>query len=407
MQPSGALPAPTSDLTPVDSVEATHLVALSATYRDLPTDAREALASAIVGTRDPLQERVVLHTCHRVELVGVLKPDARVPELSGARIATGLRAVERVFLVTGGLDSAVLAEEQVLGQVRSAYDDALGRGETGPVLNELYRRAIRFGKRVRSEVQPRNDRSLADRTVRWIAERLGPEVRPASALVLGTGEMGRLLASRLAGHGMTITIGSRSLARARRTAEELPNASRHRSMMLEEAVLHAAQHDVVAIAVRSASTPLDRHHLETSRPLPLVVDLSAPRAVTSGAADLLGDRLLDLDRLGTLSATQPLSTTAEQRLRAAAREGAARFVDWWSTRTSGDGIALLRAHAAEIRERHLRRLRRRPDMTPEQLAAVETATAAMLGELLHVPTLRLRRDPDARAVVSHVFGIEP
>jgi len=349
----------------------------------------------------------VLHTCHRVELVGVLKPDARLPQLTGSRIATGLLAVERVFLVTGGLDSAVLAEEQVLGQVRSAYDDALGRSETGPILNELYRRAIRFGKRVRSEAQPRNDRSLVDRTVRWIAERLGPEVRPASALVLGTGEMGRLLASRLAGHGMTITIGSRSLARAQRMAEELPNASRHRSMVLDEAVRHAAKHDVVAIAVRSASTPLDRHHLEASHPLPLVVDLSAPRAVTSGAADLLGDRLLDLDRLGILSTTQPLSTTAEQRLRAAAREGAATFVDWWSTRSSGDGIALLRAHAAEIRERHLQRLRRRPDMTPEQLAAVETATAAMLGELLHVPTLTLQREPDARAVVGRIFGIGP
>jgi glutamyl-tRNA reductase len=353
------------------------------------------------------EEHVLLRTCHRVEMVGVLRDDTAPPTLGGATYLAGIEAAERVFLVSGGLDSAVVAEEQVLGQVRSAYEGALEAGDTGPVLNELYRRALRFGRRVRSEVQPTTDRSLADRSARWIAERLGPEPRPASALVLGTGQMGRLLAELFARAGMTITVGSRSASRAERIIEHLPTPSRHRAVEMPAAIEQAASHDVVVIAVRSSSSALDTPHLERRRRLPLVIDLSAPPAVTFGAAAMLGDRLLDLDRLGALSAASPLTEVAERRLRHAAQDEAHRFVDWWSTRANADSIALLRAHASEIRERHLDRLRRRPDLSSAQISAVEAATAAMIGELLHTPTDRLRREPEAREVVARIFGIGP
>jgi glutamyl-tRNA reductase len=400
------LPASTRDDNPTHTLEPDRLVNLSATYRDLATDAREVLAERLLGLHEPFTERVTLHTCHRVELIGVLAAGASLPGLPIAGVTRGEEAAERAFLVAGGLDSAVVAEEQLLGQVRATYEDALAAGETGPLLNELLRRAIGFGKRVRSEVQPRTDRSLADRATRWVVERLGPEIRPTTALVVGTGEMGERLASSLAVNGMTVSVGSRSPERARRIVAGLPNAERHRALDLEDALRQAAKHDVVAIAVRSASLPLDAPHMADAHPLPLVVDLSAPRAVTPEAAELLGDRLLDLDRLGALSGSHSVGQAAERRLRAVARQNARSFMDWWSRRSSGDGIALLHAHAAEIRERHLGRLRRRPDLTPEQLAAVEATTAAMVGELLHAPTVRLQREPAARDVVARVFGLD-
>jgi glutamyl-tRNA reductase len=353
-----------------------------------------------------LSEHVTLHTCHRVELVGVLASEEAWRAPGGLHVARGVDAAERVFLVAGGLDSAVIGEEQLLGQVRDAYESALAAQTTGPVLNELLRRAIAFGKRVRSEVQPRTDRSLAERAVRWATQRLDADARAGTTLVIGTGEMGELVAGSLATAGMSVTVGSRSPERARRLVEGLPHASRHRSLVLEQALDVAAEQAIVAIAVRSASVPLDVAHLNRARQLPLAVDLSAPRAVTPAAAQLLGERLLDLDRLGALSSAGGLSPTAERRLRAAAREGAGRFVSWWGQRSSNDGIAMLHAHAAEIRERHLDRLRRRPDLTPEQLSAMETTAAAMLGELLHGPTTRLRREPSARDVVARVFGLE-
>ena len=398
-----AVPRSTPDANPNSTFRPDGLVVLSATYRERGTEEREALAEALLQ-RKGFVEQVSLHTCHRIELIAVLAHGELPPAHPGLGLARGAEAAERVFLVAGGLDSAVVAEEQVLGQVREAYEGARAAGATGPVLNELLQRAIRFGKRVRSEVQPRTDRGLADRALGWAAQRLDPGAGRA-ALVIGTGEMGGLVAASLAARGMTVTVGSRSVERAERVVAGLPNSDHHRAVSLERGLRQAANQDVVAIAVRSATNLLDASHLLSGR-LPLVIDLSAPPAVTRAAADLLGDRLLDLDRLGAPSSTHRLSYAAEHRLRAAASGEARGFVTWWAQRSSGDGIATLHAHADEIRERHLERLRRRADLTPEQLTAVEATAAAMLGELLHAPTLRLQREPAARDVVARVFGLD-
>ncbi len=399
------VPGSTHDNDAHDTFIADRLVVLSATYRDLPTDARERLAATLPADEPSFVGRVVLHTCHRVELIGILAGDGHEPQLPGVRVFRGAEAAERVFIVAGGLDSAVFAEEQVLGQVRAAYENVRAAGATGPVLDELLQRAIRFGKRVRSELQPRTDRNLADHAVGWIRERLGVVQGPNAALVIGTGEMGTLLATSLAADGMRISVASRSLERAEGMIAGLAYGSGHRAVGIEQGLLQAGQHAVVAIAVRSAAMPLDAPHLAT-HPLPLVVDLSAPPAVSPAAAELLADRLVDLDRLGALPSARQLSHAAERRLRASARQAALEFVQWWAQRSSGDGIATLHAHAAQIRERHLDRLRRRSDLTPGQLAAVESATAAMLGELLHAPTIRLQSEAEAREVVARVFGLD-
>jgi glutamyl-tRNA reductase len=382
------------------------LLVLSTTYRDASTGAREDAAARLAELDEAFEERVLLHTCHRAELIGVVHEGRIVPDLAVVSRDEGAEAAERLLLVAGGLDSAVIGEEEILGQVRGAYEAALAAGQTGPILNELFRRAIRFGKRVRSEAQPRTDRSLADRAVRWLDGRLGPRKEAASALVIGSGTMGRLLAQRLAAGGLTVTVASRSGERAARVTASLPRRERHRAALLDEALSTAATHAVVAIAVRSASSPVERRHLAAAPAPPLVVDLSAPRAVTTDAAELLGDRLLDLDRLGSEAGTASLSPAAERRLRAAAATERDRFAAWLEARAGTDGVALLRTHASEIRRRHLDRLRRSRRLDDEQMAAVEAASAAMVGELLHGPSVHLRRDPAAAATVRRIFGFD-
>ena len=381
------------------------LVVASATFRDHDTDGREALAVALAAVADGLGQRVLLHTCHRVELIayaGTGDDAADLPPLLEHR--SGLAAVERVLLVTAGLDSAVLAEEQVLGQVRDAYAAALSRGQTGPVINELLRRAIRFGKRVRSFAQPIGDRSLADRAMRWVEGRLAPTGRPMTALVVGTGEMGRMLAAQLASHGSRVTVASRDGERAASLVSELPNPERHRATLISEALAGPLGHDVVALAVRSGKTRLEPRHVGSERTL--VVDLSSPSTVTAEAADLLGERLLDLDRLGVAEEARRLSADVERRLRREAHSEATGFAAWLEVRESGDAIAQLRAHGEEVRRRHIERLRLKSRLDDEQVAAVEAMTVAMFGELLHGPTVRLRHDPEAAARVREVFGIE-
>jgi glutamyl-tRNA reductase len=351
-------------------------------------------------------ERVLIHTCHRVELIAFVAGADDLADLPDVmHRSSGLAAAERVMLVAGGLDSTVLAEEQVLGQVRDAYQSALKRGQTGPVTNELLRRAIRFGKRVRSFAQPIGDRSLADSAARWVEQRLvASNGGPLRALVIGTGEMGRALAAHFAAQGARVTVASRSGEHAERIIAGLPRRERHDIALTSEVLAGPLPHDVVAIAVSSGKTQLEPRHLGSQ--LPLVVDLSSPRAVTADAAARLGERLLDLDRLGIASEAGRLSPDVERRLRQEARAEASGFASWLEVRASGDAIAMLRAHGEDVRRRHLDRLRLRSSLDEAQAAAVEAMTVAMLGELLHGPTLRLRDDPEAAASVREVFGIE-
>ena len=388
------------------AAELDRLVVASATFRDHDTGHREALAATLDARAEGLPDYVVLHTCHRVELIAFTGATGRLPDLPGTfQRTSGLAAAERVMLVASGLDSAVLAEEQVLGQVRDAYRSALSRAQTGPVVNELLRRSIRFGKRVQSFAQPIGDRSLANRAMRWIEQRVGsPLERPVAALVVGTGEMGRVLAAGLATSGAWVTVASRNGDRAARLVAELPHPERHAATMISDALAGPLHHDVVAIAVRGGVTRLDSRHLDGRHPL--VVDLSSPSVVTADAAARLGERLLDLDRLGVGNEARRLSADVERRLRNEARVEATRFAAWLEVRASGDAIAMLRAHGEEVRRRHVERLRLKSSLDDKQAAAVEAMTVAMLGELLHGPTLQLRHDPDTAARVREEIGIE-
>jgi glutamyl-tRNA reductase len=372
-----------------------HIRVRFATFRDLTIDERSAHAAQLSSV--PVTEHLLLDTCHRVELVSV--DDAP----TAGRCVAGREAVRRVFEVVAGFDSAVVAEEQLLGQVRATYERALADGTTGPILNDLFRRALRFGRRVRSHARPGSDRSLADRGAFWLLERLDADA--VSVLVAGTGEMGRLVAGRLAGAGHRVTIVSRSAERGRRTVDRLPG-SQHRLVVgpLEPPLVSTAR--AVVLAVRSREPMLSARQLGAGA-LPWTLDLSTPAAVSPDAAAVLGDRLLTLDRLGEIAGAAPvLAAEVERRLRAEMADEVERFVTWLDSRRSGDALAVLHGEADTVRRRHLDRLRQRAGLDPEQLAAVDAASAAMMSELLHGPTVELRRGSVDAVTVRRIFGLD-
>ncbi|HET8571398.1 MAG TPA: hypothetical protein VFN14_05875 [Candidatus Limnocylindria bacterium] len=361
------------------------LVVIAGTFHDLPTDDREHLADHLATLRDGVAERLLLHTCHRAELLAVLdsgEQDVALPAVRGAD------AVERVLTVVAGLDSAVVAEEQLLGQVRDTYTAALARHETGPILNELMRRALRFGKHVRSSALPGGDRSLAQRALAWIAGHGAHE----TALIVGTGIVAREVAAGLAAAGTRCTVASRSAERAEQLANMLPGGP-HRGMLLDSAFETGAETGadpgVIVLATRTAG-PL----LRSSRSRGLVVDLCAPSAVDPALRPVLGARLVDLDRLG--HATNALPAAVERRLRAELADERDRFVAWLAERTATGRIVELRSAAEDARRRHLDRLRGHGDLAEDQLAEVERMTIALVNELLHDQTVRLRRQAQAR-----------
>jgi len=365
-----------------------------ATFREQASEGRAALARQFGSL--VADERVLLDTCHRVELFTV----ESMP--TDEAHANGRDAVQRAFEVVAGFDSAVVAEEQLLGQVRGAYESALADGSTGPILNELFRRALRFGRRVRTHARPGTDRSLADPGVAWLLERLPPASR---VIVVGTGDMGRLVSIRLADAGHRITIVSASADRGGRLLEQLAGNEHHLGVGTLTAE-HVARAGAIAIAIRTREPILTTALLAAGRH-PLTLDLSAPSAVTADAAALLGDRLLTLDRLSEhTGATPVLAPETERRLRAELVTEVDGFVAWLDARRGADALAILHGEANAVRQRHLARLQDRTALDQGQLAAVEAASTAMLGELLHGPSLELRRGGADAATVRRLFGLD-
>jgi len=366
-----------------------------ATFRDDSAQERERLAQVtpLVGAA----EHLLLHTCHRVELVSV---DDTATDVDGG--IAGRSAVSRVFEVVAGFDSAVIAEEQLLGQVRGAYEAALAAGSTGPILNELFRRSLRFGRRVRSHARPGSDRSLADRGAAWLIERISDA--PASVIVAGTGEMGRLAATLVAKRGHRVSVVSASAERGGRLLEALPGDG-HRLTVGSVSARHIAAADALVLAVRS-HTPVVTAEL-IGRARPWVLDMSSPGAVDAGAAERLADQLMTLDSLGAVAGRTPvLSPAVERRLRADLEREVDEFVAWLDARRGAGALEMLHAGADAVRQRHLARLRRRTPLDARQLRAVEAAATAMVGELLHGPSIELRRDGTDAETVRRLFGLE-
>ena len=376
-------------------LELERLSVVFTTFRDHTPEQRAADAERLAALA--ARERVLIETCHRVELV--MMGASASPE---APRHSGRAAVERVFSVVAGFDSAVVAEEQLIGQVRTAYERALAAGETGPVLNELFRRALRFGRRVRSYARPGTDRSLADRGAGWILTHVAPR---SPVLVAGTGEMGRLVAGRLAEAGHPVTVLSRSPERGAAMRDALSGGP-HRLAVGRLSRALATGHTAVALAVRTREPLLDEDHVDAD-PAPWTLDLSVPSAVSPTAAARLGGRLMTVDRLGRVGGSSPVFPPAtERRLRRELEAEVDGFVRWLEARHTTDAVALLRAEAEAVRRRHVDRLRRQAGLDPEQLAAADAATAAMIAELLHRPSVAVRRGGADAKTVRRLFGVD-
>ena len=326
------------------------LVALSATHRTAGLDARAAFALGPEGIdcfyaaarAAGLAEALVLATCNRLEAYAVgdeaaalharTALAAAVGSGSGAmdthlRPLPGRHAVEHLFAVVAGLDSQMLGEAEIAGQVKEAYADALARGMTGPILNRVFQKAFQASAWARTHTGlGQGQVSLGNVTVELAERAFGP-LASARVLVLGTGEVGRRIAQALVSRGAAeLTIASRTFANAASLASELGGAALELSTGLGQ--IHA--HDLVVgssaverplITLEAARAALERR---AGRPW-LLVDLGVPRNIDPAARALEGAYLADLDDLAAVAnANQRAREVEAARARAALVERAAR-----------------------------------------------------------------------------------
>lgn len=375
-----------------------------------PTDVPKAITGLV--SRPNVREAVILSTCNRTEVyavaerfhgayadirdffceVGGLDPDDLHPHLYSQHDEA---AVSHLFEVAAGLDSAVLGETEILGQVRQAWEFAQAEGGAKSTLNLLFRHAIETGKRARTETAiSRSTASVSSAAVEMVAERVG-SLADARVLVLGAGEMGEGVAVALVGAGATnIIVTNRTHERAVALAQRV-----HGSVVSYHDLPSAlARADVLLTCSRAGTVVVDADLIASARhgddaPL-LVVDIAVPRNVDSAASSLPGVTLLDLDDLRDWAARGIEQRSHEaDHVREIVGEEVERFVVDVTARQAAPLVASLYERAEQVRAAELERFGSKlASLDPSQRAAVEALTKGIVAKLLHQPSVRLKDD---------------
>jgi glutamyl-tRNA reductase len=304
------------------------------------------------------------------------------------------RAVEHAFSVASGLDSMVLGEAQILGQLKDAYRVAQETGSTGPVLNKLFQAAFSAAKRVRSETRiGANAVSLASATVS-LARRVYADLSAHSALLIGAGEMNALTARHFMSAGVKrMVIANRTLERARTLAAEI-NAH---AVGLSDLDQELAQADIVISCTGSPTPLLSKHAVETAirarrrRPI-FMVDMAVPRDIEAGVADLEDVYLFSIDDLQQLvDENMQQREVAAGGARLVIAEEVNRFLTESRAQDAGPAIRALRQQAEGIRQQTVEQARRMVASGKSTDEVIEYLANTLTNRLLHTPTQALRQ----------------
>ncbi len=360
---------------------------------------------------DAVSEAVAISTCNRTELylVGadpvaaesvVLSQLARHAAIRPTELAElsyaprNCDAARQLFRVTAGLDSMILGEHEVQGQVKRAYESALAAGTTGPLTNRLFSAALHTGKRVRNETALADSHvSLSSVAVDLAATLLG-ELAGRHVVIIGAGETSELTAQALAARGVrTIFVANRHADRAQSMAERFGGAV----VSLDHLPEQLAAADIVLASTSSPHPIVGLEALESvmrergARPL-LLIDIAVPRDIEPACAELEGVTLRDIDDLQAVLARNLSSRAAElPRAEALLAEEIERFAGWLGQLDVRPTIAALRARGdqivAQLLDENAGRWEAASDADRERIAALARAVAT---RLLHEPTLRLK-----------------
>ena len=397
-----------------------HRSAPVSVLEQLSTDESEQVKIVDQIMQSPLvTEAMVLSTCNRVEVYAVVdafhgglsaigqvlaeRSGMTVPDLTKyAYVRYSEAAVEHLFAVASGLDSAVVGEAQVLGQVRRAYAAAESNRTVGRVLHELAQRALAVGKRVHSETGiDAAGASVVSVALGMADTKLGG-LRGKTAVVVGAGAMGALSATHLTRAGIDhVYVVNRSLPRAQRLARKIrESGAAAEALSLENlATALADAHVVVSCtgAVRPVVSLADVHNTlaasprdETDRPL-VICDLGMPRDVDPAVSGLPGVWVVDMDRVQR----EPSARAAAADTEAARHLVAAEVATYLAGQRMAEvtpTVTALRQRAADVVEAELLRLDHRlPSLEAAHRDEVARTVRRVVDKLLHAPTVRIKQ----------------
>jgi glutamyl-tRNA reductase len=414
-----------------------------ASHREAPLALREKLARGGLGAKSLMgaladgivKEGLVISTCNRLEIVAVSEVPEAASELMADLLAgaagidlaellpglhrfTGLSAVEHLFRVASGLDSQVLGEAQILGQVKSAYRQAVQYRTVGPIISKLFHKSFQTAKRVRSETGLAEGAvSTASAAVETAQALLGP-LTDLTAVIVGTGQMAAAAAGHLRSRGVgTIVVAGRSADRARTLAHKCGGTA----LAMEDLRARLPSADLVVTAVAADGPVLGPADLagdpagpgRTARPL-VVLDLGLPRNVAAEAAAVPGVALRNMDDFEALADHgRSLRRREAERAGAVIAEEVAKFSQWLSSLSTSPTIKDLILRAETARAMEVERTVAKNGFSPEQIEAVEAMSRALVRRLLHNPLAFVKgchrhgRSDHVIDFFRRVFGLDP
>jgi len=417
------------------------LLLLGVSHKTAPVALRERLALTAteserflrdVVTLPEVREAASISTCNRTELylvVGdavaaesaVLSKLANRAHIRPTELADVIYsprncdAARQLFRVTSGLESMIVGESEVQGQVRRSYELALEAGVTGPLSNRLFTAALTTGKRVRSETAIAQGRASVSTVAVDLAQDVMGDLEHRHVVIIGAGETSELTAQALAAKGVrTVFVANRHAARARSVAERFGGA-----VVSLDAL--PAQLEAADIVVSSTSSPhpilgveelAEVVRVREGRPL-VLIDIAVPRDIDPACGDLPAVTLYDIDDLqGVVARTLEVRAGEAVAAEAIVEEEIQRFAGFLGGMEVLPTVAALRAHADTIVDRVLaENAGKWESASPRDLNRAEAIARASVNRLLHEPTIRLRAmgagsSHGRLALLRELFGLE-
>jgi glutamyl-tRNA reductase len=420
-----------------------NLLLVGISHRTAPIEVRErvdfqtrtvaAEALAALAARGSAREAVIVSTCNRAELYVACDEAATtradlvrfLADFNGVAPAdltphlydvTDLDMARHLFRVAAGLDSLVVGEPQILGQVKDAHTLATDAQTSGPVLNRLFHASFAVGKRVRTETGLGSGAVSVSFAAVSLARKIFGDITGRSVAVIGAGEMGKLTAMHLKSQGVQhVTILSRTMAHAARTAEAIGGAS---AAPWDDMDTVLAASDIVVTATGAASPILTKARIEQvmrprrNRPL-FVIDIAMPRDVEPAAGEIEQVFLYNIDDLqATVRENLARRSSEVARAEAIVAEEVEKFGAWFRSRGAIPTVVALRQKFEAIRRAELDRLDfKLSALPPEARARVDEITHLMVEKLLLMPTEQLKALGDAETVgayseaLTRLFGL--
>ncbi len=423
------------------------IIQVGLSHNTAPVDVRERLALSDAVIPDALHvlcpsngcgpgyalEGAIVSTCNRLEVYAVTECAdggqqdlrsylVRVTDTPRAvfdahlQIREGEAAVAHLCGVACGLDSLVLGESQIQGQVADAFQMAMAQGTAGPVLNALFRSALQAGKRARTETAIGKHATSISHVAVELALQIFDDLDTKTALLVGAGEMAELAAKNLVDNGAgTLLVVNRSTGRAAGLAKEFGGEA-----LGWDRLTHALWKSDIVISSTAAPYPILRREtvsaamrMRRNRPL-FIIDIAVPRDVEPEVGGLSNVFLYDIDDL-----RQVLEANLEQRRREVPRvqaivgEEVAGFLAWLSARDVVPTIVDLRQHMDGLREAELAwALNKLEGLSDQQRSVVLAFSQRLVNKILHEPTIRLKHHANGREAYRYtealrdLFGID-